>query len=205
MLFTIRRTVRVTNNIYLIVGESGSGKTSICDYLSEHYELKQVESYTTRPPRHPNEKGHIFVSESEFDKLRDDMVAYTKFDRYEYCATSEQVDNSDLYTIDPRGVKEFMELYKGEKSPKIIFIDTSLNIRFERMVSRADEDGFEHADSVDMALDRIVNDVEAFYEMRHNNMKQADIVITNDDTVKSSAEKVYAYIQGAEADVLAGE
>lgn len=56
-------------NIYLIVGPSGSGKTTIANELKATYGYKAVESYTTRPPRYEGERGHIFVSDEEFDAL----------------------------------------------------------------------------------------------------------------------------------------
>lgn len=49
-------------NIYLIVGPSGSGKTMVANRLEEKYRLKQVLSYTERPPRFEGEGGHTFVS-----------------------------------------------------------------------------------------------------------------------------------------------
>ena len=42
-------------NIYLIVGPSGSGKTMVANRLEEKYRLKQVLSYTERPPRFEGE------------------------------------------------------------------------------------------------------------------------------------------------------
>lgn len=49
-------------NIYLIVGPSGSGKTMVANRLEEKYRLKQVLSYTERPPRFEGEGGHTFVT-----------------------------------------------------------------------------------------------------------------------------------------------
>ena len=46
-------------NIYLIVGPSGSGKTMVANRLEEKYRLKQVLSYTERPPRFEGEGGFI--------------------------------------------------------------------------------------------------------------------------------------------------
>lgn len=54
-------------NIYLIVGPSGSGKTMVANRLEEKYRLKQVLSYTERPPRFEGEGGHTFVTPEEFD------------------------------------------------------------------------------------------------------------------------------------------
>ena len=52
--------------LFLFVGRSSSGKTTIANILEERYGYKQVQSYTTRPPRYEGEVGHIFVNENEF-------------------------------------------------------------------------------------------------------------------------------------------
>ena len=83
------------NCIFLIVGCSGSGKTTITEQLEQKYGLKSIQSYTTRPKRSEDEKGHIFVSDSEVPP-KTDMVAYTEFAGNRYCATAEQVEDNDL-------------------------------------------------------------------------------------------------------------
>lgn len=87
-------------NIYLIVGPSGSGKTMVANRLEEKYRLKQVLSYTERPPRFEGEGGHTFVTPEEFDKL-ENLCAYTVFDGHRYGVPAEMVEVSDIYVIDP--------------------------------------------------------------------------------------------------------
>ena len=60
-----------SNHIFLIVGPSGSGKTTLVGMLEQSCGLTAIESYTTRNPRYSGEKGHIFVSDEEFDQLTD--------------------------------------------------------------------------------------------------------------------------------------
>ena len=181
-------------NIYLIVGCSGSGKTAITEKLKELYNLKSIQSYTTRPPRYDGETGHTFVSDEEFDKLTD-MVAYTEFAGNRYCATAEQVENNDLYVIDPNGVDYFIKSYKGKKTPKIIFIDSDLTTRYDRMVKRAEDKGDAFLTAVDKALSRIKNDVVEFYDYTHNNA-HVDFVVRNNknDNLNQVVDKIYDYI-----------
>ena len=80
-----------TKNIYLLVGESGNGKTSVSEHLERQYGLTSIQSYTTRPKRSENENGHIFITDSEFDNLKD-LVAYTEFNNYRYGTTTDQVE-----------------------------------------------------------------------------------------------------------------
>lgn len=188
-------------NIYLIVGASGSGKTAITEKLEELYHLKSIQSYTTRPPRYDGETGHTFVSNEEFDELTD-YVAYTEFAGNRYCATSEQVENNDLYVIDPNGVKFFMKSYTGKKTPKIIYINSDLNVRYERMVKRAEENGDDFITAVDKALGRIKTDVVEFYDFTHNNA-HVDFTASNNknDNLIQIVDKIYDYICDCEREV----
>lgn len=123
--------------IVLIVGKSGSGKSTICDRLTEQYGLKQVKSYTTRPRRGDGDNSHIFVNDAEFAKL-ENKCAYTRYDNHKYCATTEQVDNADLYIIDVDGVEYFLSHYDGRKIPMVVYIETSRDVRKARMIQRGD-------------------------------------------------------------------
>ena len=186
------------NCIFLIVGCSGSGKTTITERLEQKYGLKSIQSYTTRPKRYEDESGHIFISDEEFNKLTD-MVAYTEFAGNRYCATAEQVENNDIYVIDPKGIDFFMKSYNGRKTPKVIFISSDMATRYERMKSRAEENGVTFTEAVNSSLSRITNDVVEFYDYIHNNA-HVDFKVTNDDDcdINSVVDKVYGYIRSCE-------
>lgn len=170
--------------IFLIVGESGSGKTTIVEYLHKKYGYTTIESYTTRPKRHDNETGHIFVSQEEFDKIKlDGMCGYTMFNGYEYCATSHQIDMADLYVIDVSGVEYFKTHYVGNKIPKVVYISATEQLRCSRMLGRGD--------SNTSAVERLENDHVAF----KNVAEIADIVIANNNNgVENAAEAVHKYM-----------
>jgi guanylate kinase len=121
------------------VGASGSGKTTITNALVREYALTVVSSYTTRPPRYEGEEGHIFVTDEDFDSLKD-ICAQTLYDGYRYCATKQQIDNSDLYVIDPAGVQYFLQTYTGEKKPVVLHIVSDESERITRMKARGDTD-----------------------------------------------------------------
>ena len=188
--------------IFLITGCSGSGKTTITEQLEMKYGLKSIQSYTTRAKRSENETGHIFVSDKEFDNLTN-LVGYTVFAGNRYCATAEQVENNDLYVIDPNGIDYFIKSYKGKKTPKIIFVDSDLTTRYDRMVKRAEDKGDAFLTAVDKALNRIKNDVVEFYDYTHNNA-HIDFIINNnsDDNISDVAEKIYQYIVSCEKEVV---
>ena len=69
----------------LIIGRSGSGKDHLARELSKHG-LKQVLSYTTRPPRRPDEDTHIFIKPEESCNYKD-KIATTEIAGCEYFAT----------------------------------------------------------------------------------------------------------------------
>lgn len=150
-------------NIYCIVGPSGSGKTTVTKILERDYGMKLVESYTTRPPRYPNEKGHIFVSDKEFDALGE-MCAYTEYDGHRYGVTPEVIDQNDIYVIDPYGLNFLRRRYPGEKTVVGIFISVNEEERKRRMRARGD--------SEEKILKRIVQDDISFGEPEDMRMYQ---------------------------------
>lgn len=185
-------------NIYLIVAPSGAGKTTIANILEKQYGLKSIQSYTTRPPRYEGETGHIFVTDKEFNDLKN-IVAYTEFAGYRYCATAQQVDENDLYVIDPKGVEYFKNYYTGSKNIKVIFINSGVSVRYERMVARAKADGVSHLEAVDSALKRISNDAHEFYDYIHHNAAVDHIAYNGEGAdVNAAAKDIYEFIKGEE-------
>ena len=148
--------MRKCKNLYCIVGESGSGKTTLVDKLSEMFGYKVLRSYTTRAPRHEGDTDHTFISFEEYGNLQN-KVATAEFNGAFYCATAEQVEEADLYVIDMHGVKELKEKYKGDKEIVVIYINTPLDVRLDRMLKRGDGD---------KAWERLKHDYEAFRGVR---------------------------------------
>lgn len=101
--------------------------------------FKPVVSYTTRPKRENETDGveHYFITPEEAkEKLKTEHVlAYTKIGEYEYFATVEALNDSNLYIIDPNGVKYLKENFP-ELNIKIIYIKVDDNVRIERIKKR---------------------------------------------------------------------
>ena len=100
------------------------------------YNWTKVVSYTTRKPRFDGENTHLFVSKDEFDKLIN-KVAYTNRNGVEYCATQKQVDNADIYVIDPPGIDYFFEHYNGYRVPIVVWLTIDEQIRQGRVLERS--------------------------------------------------------------------
>ena len=125
------------------------------------------------------------------------------FDNYDISITAEQIENNDLYIIDPKGVDFFMKSYKGSKTPKVIFISSDMTTRYERMKSRAEENGSEYMDAVKSSLERITNDVVEFYDYIHG-QTQIDYACKNnaDDKLEDVVDRIYKYICSCESEVM---
>ena len=154
----------------LIIGESGSGKTTIADALERDYGMQQIPSYTNRPKRTPDEKGHVFLTERNIDKIKaqyPNRVAETNFDGHFYFSTNEQVDQYDTYVISPDAVPMFKANYKGKKRVIVIYIHAPAFLRMERMQRRGD--------SGEMIDRRIEFDAQAFKDCE----AMADLTVRN--------------------------
>lgn len=121
--------------LYCIVGPSGCGKSTVVDELNK-LGYKSPDSYTTRPKRYPEETGHTFITEDEYDKL-ENIVAYTVFNGYRYCVTKEMLEDCDFYIVDPPGVKTLRE--NSDIDIKVIGLELEPISCAIRMLSRGDK------------------------------------------------------------------
>ena len=165
----------MNNPLFLFVGRSASGKTTIANLLGEKYGYKQVESYTTRPPRYDGEIGHLFVSKAEFDELPE-LAAYTLYNGNEYGTTFEQLSQCDIYVIDPPGVETLLENYEKINRPiRIIYFDSTVTTRIDRMLDRGDSDnaivGRLHHDESSDWLGTLKDIVYYYGSIVHKNVK----------------------------------
>lgn len=120
--------------IYLIVGRTGSGKDYLAYKFCSKYNLKELKSYTTRPKRFEDEDTHIFIN-PEDSKLYTDRVAETNINGYEYFATKQQVEDCDIYLIDPNGLK-YLVKNMPDTNFSIIYVSSLNNMRLNRAISR---------------------------------------------------------------------
>jgi guanylate kinase len=121
--------------IICIVGQSGTGKTYIADMLQEYYDIPMIESRTTRPRRHPDEGGHLFVSETEYDTYKkEDVIAHTVFGAYRYCCLIEDVQPGlNTYVIDEDGLHYLKENFSDEFDIYSVRVYTPIKIREKKV------------------------------------------------------------------------
>ena len=125
--------------LYLIVGRTGSGKSTLEKKLVEHG-FTTVKSYATRPARTPDEDTHIFISDEEADALIPDAVAQTQIGKYRYFATQQQVENADVYVIDPNGVDEICQKVTDRAIHIIYVIADEKNRRAHAIARESDHE-----------------------------------------------------------------
>ena len=122
------------DKIILLVGRSGSGKTTVADILRDDYGRSILQSYTTRPKRFDRETGHEFVNNLYYQRVNpNDIVAYTYYDCNHYWATKQQVEENDIYIIDPAGIRYFRSHYFGIKQVVVVWLDCSPVMASARM------------------------------------------------------------------------
>lgn len=125
------------NRKIMIVGRSGCGKDTLAYCLTKNHGLKQLISTTTRPPRYTGETAHIFVSEDEANQMTE-RVAETVINGYQYFATKQQLDDSDIYVIDPKGLKDVCER-APETELCVVYVNASVKTRRKRAIDRAED------------------------------------------------------------------
>lgn len=151
----------MNNPLFLFVGRSASGKTTIANMIEKQYEYNQLSSYTTRPKRFDEETGHVFITDDEFDRLQD-IIAYTEYNKYRYCATKDQIDNSSIYVIDVPGVETLLQKYQSDRPIVVVYFDTNIRTRIDRMIDRHDSDM--------EIVSRLYNDEEFDWENKLNKL-----------------------------------
>jgi len=128
--------------LVLLIGASGSGKTTVAQRLCSRYTLQQTASYTTRAPREDGEVGHIFCSRDEFESLRQgkQLVAWTEINGHHYGATRQQIDEADIYVVDPYGASVLADIYSAERKLFFVYLDVDAEYRENRMKERGSTD-----------------------------------------------------------------
>ena len=176
------------HTLYCIIGRTGSGKSTITKQAANKLNARILKSYTTRARRKNeigNDTDHTFINQSDVEKYRTDMVAYTE--RIGYCsfATQQQLMESDFYIINPEG---FYELQANTKDLDIrlctIYITTPFRTLLSRIENRGDFASWQQ---------NYANEEEEFNEFEKSN--NIDYRILNGESINESVEKFINIIE----------
>lgn len=158
--------------IICILGDYGVGKDTFADMLiKELPEAKKIKSYTTRPPRYPDENTHIFIpytscvchlamqkmkipSFSETLNIPETWLAYSIIDGHFYWTEKDQFNAEyNIYVIDDVGLKQvidskFDDIYVIE----IIRPEHLIDVSKKRTSREKMMPGFDYSDYIDFQI-----------------------------------------------------
>ena len=126
------------HKLFCIMGETASGKDTLTKKLCEDTGMKAIVSYTTRPRRTNEGDTHIFVDDSVYEQMKDNLAAYTEINCFRYWTTIEQIYDNDIYIIDPNGLETLENLGLEDIDLCSIYINVPIDVRLERALYRGD-------------------------------------------------------------------
>lgn len=126
------------DGLILLLGVSGSGKSTVAAELSKRFGLRQVASYTTRPPRFDGEPGHTFIDYEDYlhMMMEHQFVACTEINGFFYGVDKKLLDDAQIYVIDPDGAEVLLKRYATDKKVYYIYLSVSDEQRLERLSER---------------------------------------------------------------------
>lgn len=165
---------------YLIIGRTGAGKDYFANALEDRG-LKLVKSYATRPKRHENEDTHIFITQEEANAITD-KIAVTVINGYEYFATATQVNESDVYILDPRGLYVLMNNMPNTEF-QVVYVTSVNNDKRKSMAINRSND----ANKESVVFDKRAQDEdeqftdfeEKIYQVLHNKVNISEMFAPN--------------------------
>ena len=147
--------------LLLLIGKSGSGK----DFISQLFNSKNVVSHTTREPRAGEVNGvnkWFETKDSMKELILRQVLAYTEIEGNVYCATIADVEDKDVYIIDPAGVEFFKEqakIFNYKRPVTVLYIYAVRYKRLYRMIRR---------DGVSKAVKRFWSDRVTFKILQYD-------------------------------------
>lgn len=146
--------------MYLIIGRTASGKDYLANILEKQHGFECVKSRTTRPKRDENDESHIFVTKEQADADADKRVAHTVINGNDYYVLPEDIEDKNLYIIDPKGAIELMNNMPDEVF-SIIYVKADKELRKTHYIKRQKSDDFDERDASE---DSMFSDFETIFD-----------------------------------------
>lgn len=124
--------------LFCILGRTASGKDTLSDAACKECGIKKLISYTTRLPRNNYENTHIFATKEDFINFaaNGQIVASTQIGEYYYWSTFEQLQECDLYIINPEGIEFIRQIKLPDIKLVTIYIKAPEEERYKRAYAR---------------------------------------------------------------------
>lgn len=176
----------------VLVGKTCSGKSTVADILDADYGIHRVRTYTTRPKREGEaDNEYHFITDEEFEELRDkgrffETTQYkTAIDEvWKYGTAKDEFCCDCCIVMNPDGVKKVKRLLPEEYDVRIIYLNVSEGVQWNRLKQRGAEDA-----PPDEAARRIEQDKIDFASIS----EFYDFAITTDNrSEKNVADIVFA-------------
>jgi guanylate kinase len=160
------------------VGESASGKTSVQKYLKEHYEYKDIVSYTTRQPRDGEVDGidYHFITVEQFKSLKEQgfFAETAVYNDWNYGVAKEDCTDDKVAVLTPHGLRQVSKL------KDIDVVSFYINVpRRDRLIKI-----LQRGDNIEEAYRRSLSDVGQFDGVED----EVNFVINNDGYKRSIAD-----------------
>lgn len=166
----------------VLVGASASGKTDIAKILIDQYGYKKMVTTTSRKPRKGEQSGidYHFISRKVFENRmkKDKFLETVEYNGHYYGTPTKGATKEKVLIVDPDGANSIYD--KELPDTVIILLETSEEIRKERMLERGD--------TLIQVIDRLEKDDKHFHK---DNLKHIDFIVnTNEGTQEELAEKI---------------
>lgn len=180
-------------NLLCIVGTTGSGKDTLSRKLEKKYGLRSVVSFTTRPIRENEQHGreHYFISDEAMDSIMDTqtVVAATEINGCRYCSTIEELKKSDIYCIDPDGIRYLRnKVNPDEINLIVVYVLTKRTVRRQRIASSG-----RGKDALEMFEKRSASEEPQFTEFLVE--EGYDYIVDNNNTPESAMQQLDAIVE----------
>lgn len=157
---------------------SGSGKDTILDILTLN-KYEPIISYTTRSPRHYEKDGiaYHFITEQQFKELdaQGFFVEQTIYRNWHYGIAKKDCHPGRVVVVEPNGLAQLQQVIKDIV---VIFVQTSEENRYKRLIKRGDE--------LKEIERRIYSDRKVFAGMK----EKSHIVIDNNGDMQALIDKI---------------
>ena len=178
------------HTLLLVIGRTACGKDRLVNKLCEQTNLTAITSYTTRERRVNEGATHVFVTEEDYQQMKDNeqIAAFTQIGKNKYWSTIEQLYINDLYIIDYEGIKTLRQLNLPNLRLVTVFVNVPDAIREDRALNKRKDDRMKFRQ-------RNIDEREQFREMTRS--LDFDYMIPNIDFAKAySCLKHISNIEG---------